>query len=326
MNIEERPDIDIRRVRDQPGELPDYRKLRRAMDNGAVHRVGPGAFVLTKEWQKLSRLDKHRLNVIEAADRMRHPALISHFAAASVHGMDILGSWPTRIDVRVSTGSGGRSTGLIRRHAIGIDEADAVAWRGHRITTPAQTAIDITAVSDHVLGVVVLDQALWANRPGGPLASIDEIRMLVEQRTSAKGSARIRRALDEATSLSDSVRESQSRVLIRRLGFPTPVLQKEFALSGGTVRTDFYFPEHDHVGEFDGVGKYIDPKLLAGRTPEQALIAEKDRGDALARLVRRLSRWRTPALRRPRELYDILIADGLPSTLAPPPRSLFQSR
>ena len=326
MSIEERPDIDIRRVRDQRGDPPDYRKLRRAIANDEVHRVGPGAFVHTSKWQKLSPMEKHRLKVIEAGDRMRRPALISHFAAASVHGMDILGHWPKRVDVRVSAGGGGRSTGLIRRHGIGIDEADAVAWRGHRITTPAQTAIDIAAVSDHVLGVVVFDQALWANRPGGALASVDEIRMLVEQRTSPRGSARVRRALDEATELSDSVRESQSRVLIRRLGFPTPILQQQFALPGGSARSDFYFPDQDHVGEFDGVGKYLDPALLAGRTPEQALIAEKDRADALARLVRRVSRWRTPALRRPRELYDILVADGLPSTLAPPPRSLFLPR
>ncbi|MGF2948438.1 hypothetical protein [Microbacterium alcoholitolerans] len=323
---EERPAIDIRRVRDQPDDRPDYRKLRRAIESERVHRVGPGAFVRTAEWQKLSRIDRHRLKVIEAADRMRRPAVISHFAAASVHRMDILGAWPERIDVRVSASSGGRSSGLIRRHSIGIDDVDAVAWRDHLITTPAQTAIDIVAVTDHLQGVVVLDQALWANRPGGPLASIEELRALLEKRASPKGRARIEHALSDATALSDSVRETQSRVWIRRLGFPRPILQKPFALPHGTARTDFYFPDHDHIGEFDGVGKYLDPALLDGRTPEQALIEEKDRADALARLVRRVSRWRTPALRRPRELYDILTADGLPSTQPPPPRSLYLRR
>ncbi|MFC5432111.1 hypothetical protein ACFPJ2_00275 [Microbacterium suwonense] len=314
-------EIEIRRVRDQQYP-PDYRKLRREIGAESIHRVGPGAYALTAAWRGLSSRERHRMRVVEATLRMRRPALVSHFAAASVHRIEILGRWPSRIDVRVDGGSGGRSSGLIRRHGIGVD-ADAEQWGVHRITTPAQTAIDIAAIADHTQAVVVLDQVLWARRPGGPLATIEELRMLAARRSSSRGRAKIRHALDEATALSDSVRESQSRVLLKRLGFPEPVLQREFTLlDGSTAQTDFYFPEYDHVGEFDGVGKYLDPALLRGRTPADALIEEKDRGDALARIVSRVSRWRTPHLRRPRELYDILVADGLPSRLPPPPRSL----
>lgn len=313
------PSIEIRRVREL-GDRPDYRKLRRGLEAGRIHRVGPGAYALMPAWQAMTPREKHRAKVVEAASRMRHPALISHFAAASVHGIEILGRWPERVDVRVDSGGrGGRSSGLIRRHGMGIDQADAVEWQNHWITTPAQTALDLAAIVDHVQAVVVLDQALWARRPGGALATLEQLHLLAENRSSQRGSARIRRALDVATSLADSVRESQSRVLIRRLGFPEPILQQEFLLPDGVrARTDFYFPEHHHVGEFDGVGKYLDPALLQGRTPEAALIAEKDRADALARLVHRVSRWRTPNLRRPRELYDILVADGQPSRLGPP--------
>lgn len=316
-------EIEIRRVRNM-GVRPDYRKVRRGLDAGRLHRLGPGAYALMPAWKTLKPRERHRAKVVEATVRMKHPALISHFAAASVHGIEILGAWPDRVDVRVDSGGrGGRSSGLIRRHGIGIDEADAVGWEGHRITTPAQTALDIAAISDHTQGVVVLDQVLWERRPGGALATMEELRMLVERRSSSRGRARIRRALEAASGQADSVRESQSRVLITQLGFPEPVLQREFRLPDGSrARTDFYFPDQDHVGEFDGVGKYIDPELLRGRTPEEALIAEKDRADALARVVHRVSRWRTPNLRHPRELYDILVADGLPSRLAPPSPSL----
>ncbi|SJN31189.1 hypothetical protein FM104_07315 [Microbacterium esteraromaticum] len=315
-------ELEIRRVRDL-GERPDYRKVRRALETARVHRISPGAYAPNSAWQALPPRERHRLKVVEATARMQHPAVISHFAAASVHGIEILGAWPSRIDVRVAAGRGGRSSGLIRRHGIGVVDVDALDWGVHRITTPAQTAIDIAAVADHELAVVVFDQVLWARRPGGALATMAELRMLAERRSSPKGAARIRRALEVATSLSDSVRESQSRVLLKRLGFPEPVLQHPFQLpDGSTARTDFFFPEQNHVGEFDGIGKYLDPELLQGRSPEAALIAEKDRADAISRLVGRVSRWRTPNLRRPRELYDILIADGLPSSLPPPPRSL----
>jgi hypothetical protein len=101
------------------------------------------------------------------------------------------------------------------------------------------------------------------------------------------------------------------------------VLQQEFVLPGGKIaRTDFWWEEGRQVGEFDGVGKYIDPALRAGRSAEQVLIDEKDRGDALRRMVRAVSRWRTPDLRDPRRLWDILTNDGLRSTRPRPPRGL----
>lgn len=133
----------------------------------------------------------------------------------------------------------------------------------------------------------------------------------------------MRAALEFSTSASDSVRETEGRVLIDRLGFPAPLLQRHFDLvSGRHADVDYYFEDFDHAAEYDGVGKYLDPGLLKGRTPEQALIAEKDRGDELARAVRAFSRWRTPAHRDPRLLYDILTRAGLPSWLARPPAGL----
>ncbi len=67
-------------------------------------------------------------------------------------------------------------------------------------------------------------------------------------------------------------------MLIEALGFPPPILQHPIPLaSGRRAFLDFYFAEFDHGGEFDGVGKYLDPSLRNERTAEEALIAEKDR-------------------------------------------------
>src|SRR5690606_4876981 len=169
-------------------------------------------------------------------------------------------------------------------------------------------------------GVVALDQALWRRRDGGPLTTKDDIRRVLDAQ-GRRGLSRVPAMLDFSTSLSDSVRETEGRVLISRLGFPVPVLQKEFRLaSGDAAFTDYYFEDFDHAAEFDGTGKYFDPDLLRGRTPEQALLEEKDRADELRRMVSGFSRWRTPAHREPQLLYDILTADGLPSRL-PRPRA-----
>src|SRR5690606_22562271 len=183
-------------------------------------------------------------------------------------------------------------------------------------------AIDVAAESTFRGGVVAMDQACWERRTGGALASaVDLQRMLERQRR--RGLGRARAALEFATSQADSVRESEARVLLDVLGFPAPALQKAFRLpSGRRVRTDFYFEEFDHVGEFDGTGKYFDPEILAGRTPQEAVLEEKDREDELRRVVTGLSRWRTDAHRKPALLYDILTGAGVPSRLPRPRRGL----
>ncbi|MCC4909604.1 hypothetical protein [Microbacterium sp. cx-59] len=259
----------------------------------------------------------------EAAARAASPLTLGYFAAAAQWGIDKLGAWPARIDTIVPRTSGGRSSGVFRRRTRTSVDAVVTPWQGHEITTAAQTAIDLARVSSFTAGVIAMDQALWARRPGGPLATRAEIAGILSTRGSRVGAARAWDAFEAATHLSDSVRESQSRVLIGALGFPVPVLQREFVLPGGRrIRTDFFFPDFDHAGEFDGLGKYLDPQMRDGQTAEQALTAEKDRGDELRRMVRALSRWRTPQLDDPRLLWDVLTLDGLPSRRPRPPAGL----
>ncbi len=323
MTPRDEPTIAIHRRRERDGVPMDDRRLRREIDAGRYVRVAPGSFVERSAWLTLRPIDRHLLRVVEAADRARGPLLIAFAAAAAVWGIDRIGPWPATVDTLVARGGGGRSSGMFRRHTTNLAGIHTVAWRGHEVTTPAQTALDIARVSGMTDGVIALDQALWGRRAGGALSTSEECEGLLATGLVRRGDGRARRAAGFATSLADSVREGQSRVLIERLGFPTPQLQHRFVLpSGASAYTDFWFEEHDHGGEFDGVGKYIDPALLRGRTPEQALIEEKDRGDELRRMMSRLSRWRTPALEDPRLLYDILTADGLPSTRPRPPRGL----
>ena len=262
------------------------------------------------------------MRVLEVLDRARSPVVVSHFAAAAVWGIDLLGAWPAAVDILVPRTSGGRSSGAFRRRTTTFSDSAVVDWRGHRLTTPAQTALDLARVGTFTAGVIALDQARWTRRDGGPLAALDELEDALAA-DPRRGEARVRRALEFSTGLSDSVRESEGRVLIDRLGFPAPVLQKRFALPSGKIAdADYYFEGFDHAAEFDGLGKYLDPELRGGRTAEEALIAEKDRGDELRRVVRVLSRWRTPAHKDPRRLYDILSGAGLPSRLARPPAGL----
>lgn len=316
--------IPIHRRREQGVGQANDRRLRTAVASGRFHRVVAGSYVRQDEWNALTAMDRHLVRVFEVADRARSPLVITHSSAAAVHGMDRIGPWPEAVTVRIPKTTGGRSSGAVRRFALGFDGVELLEWRGHLVTSPAQTALDLAASSDFTSGVIAVDQALWARRVGGPLARMEELHGLIDGNWR-RGFARVPGAVEFGTHLSDSVRESEGRVLLDRLGFPAPVLQKVFRLpGGGTARPDYYFEQFDHAAEFDGTGKYFEPNILEGRTPRQALLEEKDRADALRRQVSALSRWRTPAHRDPALLYDILRGDGLPSTL-PRPRAPHRS-
>jgi hypothetical protein len=296
----ERPDIDDRR-------------LTADVNAGTLTRIVAGSFSRTSDWEALTPMNRHFTRVLEVADRARGPVVLMLDAAAAVHRMDRIGAWPERVDVRISKASGGRSSGAVRRHALGFDAVELMQWRGHLVTTPAQTALDLAAASQFRDAVIAIDQALWARRKGGALTNVETLKGLLDTNWR-RGFRRVPAAIAFGTHLSDSVRESEGRVLLDRLGFPAPMLQKEFILPNGRqARPDYYFEDFDHAAEFDGTGKYFDPDILAGRSPHQALLEEKDRADALRRMVSALSRWRTPAHRKPALLYDILTADGLPS-------------
>ncbi|MET0812167.1 MAG: hypothetical protein ABWY03_03880 [Microbacterium sp.] len=316
-----RPPIDrVIRRRDTDGEPPDDRLLRRGVERGELRRIAPGTYVPTADWQVLTPLARHAQLVWDAAARGEPGRVFGLFAAAALHGMDILGPWPESIDVLVDRRGGGRSTGRIRRHSRDLARVAVAPWGTNFVTTPLQTAVDLIAAVRHLEGVVVADQALWARRSGGPLVRHEDLLSAAHSRTG-RGAARAARAADFATPLADSVRESQSRVLIQAMGFPEPELQAAFVLSDGSrAFADFFWRDHRHIGEFDGVGKYADPALLRGRTPRQALVAEKDREDDLRRQVDAFSRWRTPALDDPRVLYNILRGAGLPTRRPRPGR------
>lgn len=312
-----RPPLDVV-VRRREADEAAARLLDRARRTGAATPIARGSYAASEDWATLSPRDVHAQRAWEAAARLRPGTVFSHHAAAAVLGIDLIGSWPRTIDVTTATSAG--SSGVIRRHRRPLDADEAMPWGDHFLTTPARTAVDLASILPFIGGVVAADQALWQRRPSGALCTRHEL-VAAASRYGGRAHARVAAVSGFATGLSDSVRESESRVLIHRLGFPAPTLQQRFILPDGRdAFADFWWPDHEHIGEFDGTGKYLDPAMRRGRTPEQVLIAEKDRGDALRRQVRALSRWRTPHLRSPRLLYDILRADGLPSASPRPGR------
>ena len=312
------PTLEVQRRRDHLDPVSDRRRSA-AVASGRWHRVTAGVYAPASEWFALKPHERHHVLVREVARRMRKPAVLAGAAAAAIHGIDLLGSWPRLVDVRTERTTGGRTHGAIRRHALGLDGVAVQPWEGmHLVTTPAQTALDLARWLSFTGAVAAVDQALWARRAGGPLATIDEIRELEDFASLPRWDAHARRVLEAATDLADNVRESEARLLMKSLGFPAPRLQERRVLrSGRLVFGDFYFAEQDHWCELDGRGKYMSSDAQDGVDVARSVIDEKNRENEIRREVTGFSRFEAADI-HPRRLYDILTGDGLPSRLPRP--------
>ena len=101
---------------------------------------------------------------------------------------------------------------------------------------------------------------------------------------------------------------------MHQIGCPSPELQQTFRDRNGAfvATTDFWWPDYNLTGEFDGRAKYLREELTQGRTPAQVVIEEKVREDALRALGPGMSRWVWEEALSARALRLKLTRAGLP--------------
>ncbi|NKY17211.1 hypothetical protein [Tsukamurella spumae] len=224
------------------------RQIRVWQQKNRMTRVWRGAYHLggrLPPWEEL------RLSAIAAAQRSSDATVLSHAAAAAVHGMATLNSdWKT-VDFTCDGVRGGTKRGRRRLHVRRLDAEDVVVVDGVTVTSIARTALDLALAGDFVAAVCALDAAL---RMGVVRADLEAAIARLGRR---QGIANLLAALEEASPLSESVGESRSRALMLKWPeIPRPELQRELFNEAGALeaRVDFLWAERV-VGEFDGKGK-----------------------------------------------------------------------
>lgn len=276
-------------------------RLAHRARSGELARVAPGAYVQRAAWAGLDPRGRFLIRVRAAAGTAREPLVLCRAAAAAVHGLPWLGPWPARIDVLVPADSPSRSSGLLHRHRESGRPLEVVD--GLTVTALAATAVDIARGPDFARAVVVADAAVARGaRMGDAVALVPPTH----------GAARVRAVVAFADGRSGSPGEWVSRVTMRVLGVDPPDLQRRFANpAGGSWSVDFWWPEREVIGEFDGDSKYLDPAMRGGRDPARVLLDEKRREDALRRASRGFIRWDWPVARDPRRLAERLALVGI---------------
>ena len=296
-----------------PGERKDfYDRVR----NKEFVRLLRGAYISNSIWSALTPDERYRARVRAAAALAKDLLLVSHASSAALWRLPWIDPWPRQVHVIVDSTPGGRSSSALVRHTLG-SPADFTTIDGIAVTSLAQTVVDVARSHPFALAVAVADAALRRTQhpiDGVPRTSLtrDDLVATLEAVPLRQGTAMARRVIEFADGNADRPGESVSRVNMALARLPMPELQVPiYGASGRRWTVDFWWPEFNLIGEFDGIGKYTEPEFLRGRTPEQALIDEKDREDDLRATGRRMSRWRWNTAKSPTLLKRKLIQAGL---------------
>ena len=302
---------------DARGRRADSEALARGVRRGTYIRLVPGVFADLARWQSSSPRARFNMRFAAVASTLSPDTVFSHATAAAVLGLPLLGAAPPRLDVTVTDMRNARSSRNLAAHVAPLDKDDLVRIGGFLLTSPARTVADMARTMPFTNAVATADAALHRKRKPAPLLTRDELVAEAERNPARRGAAKLRGVIEFATPLSDSVRESQSRCLIHLAGFPAPELQHEWRDRLGLIGySDFWWPAHDLIGEYDGLVKYLKEEFRRGRTEAEVVIAEKRREDRLRALGPRVTRWLTPDL-TPARLTAQLVAAGLPLVRAP---------
>lgn len=296
----------IVRHRNRTGQ--DDRALQRAASKGELTRLRSGAYVRTAVWEALSSEDRRRLEAAAMAEM--HPTYVaSHRSAAALWRVPSIRRHDGLVHGRVTVAAGTRTEHGVRKHAVRDPDQHLNRVDGILCTTLERTALDLAATEPFDEAIVALD---WVLAQG---VTKDRLREVLDEWDPARGRRRVETALAFADGASGSPGESLSRVHIREAGFPAPVLQQAFFDADGLVGyVDFWWPDFDLIGEFDGLRKYREAEILKGRTAGQVVVAEKIREDRLRATTThpRVERWIWATLLDHGGLARRLAAAGLP--------------
>ncbi|MGX5772785.1 hypothetical protein ACWKWN_18750 [Microbacterium trichothecenolyticum] len=286
------------------GELLDAmtpRRLTAAIAAGELTRLRIGVYVDTAAWDAA----KPEARVVARARALTlsspAPPVVSHETAAAAHGLALYRADRRRVHVIAPEARPGPAGGVIR-HRGELQDADVVEIDGLQATSLTRTVSDVARTASFEQAVTIADAALrqqFVTAPGeydvdGAAGFRQEVLMIA--RRSAHGLTRARRVLDFADGRAQLPGESISRIRLREIGFRSIELQ--VAVPGRGIHpyyVDFGLEDSNAFGEFDGAIKYVDGKMLDGRTSSQALDDEKQREDWIRGTTqRRYARWGWP--------------------------------
>lgn len=301
--------------------IPPSTAIRKALlrrTSGTVISPMPGLFARKTRWDELNRAQRH-CEILRALAIIHPDWTFCSFSAACLLGLEVSWRHLNVVHVCSSTKPSARPGAHIQRHQI--EPAGAIRRAGISVTPPIQTATDCLLQTGFADGMPIADSAI--SKLG---LAREQLMEAVEQRATARNGRAIRTALTTlryADVRAESGGESVARAVMIETGFAPDWLQYELTDpfdSAKPIRTDFAW-EHQAreltLGELDGLVKYTDQTMLAGRTTAEALVAERQREAHLSLYGHPLLRFTINEVRSAGMLAKKLQTAGIRQTALP---------
>lgn len=298
------------------------RQIHRDVASGALARVRSGLYAEGREWSLLRPEARHLLlmDAVRIAAHGGEP-VFGCISAAAAWGLPVFRADTSRVHTLTSRGSFRHSQGDVVRHR-GDPDGDVTRIGGFLCTPLARTLFDVIREQTPEASISCADAALrrvsWNNATRQCDRSAAEtlrsdVQTLIDRNPGARGIRQARRVIAFAHPAAQLPGESISRLYLSQLGFAPPRLQVRVpGPRGRDFEMDFAFDSIRAFGEFDGTRKYTDPQYLRGRTPERALLDEKEREDWVRGTTQwRIGRWGMSHLGSARALGERLARFGI---------------
>ena len=189
--------------------------------------------------------------VVAYASRMPSHQFFCHITAAQIHGLPVpsrLLHDPTPHVGVITPARPPRSAGAIGHR---FERAHVVDVRGYRVLSAVETWCSLAPhLSEDEL--IAMGDAL--TRRESPIATIGELRRAVADRRGCRGILKLSRAMNHVRSGTDSVKETELRLLLVRAGLPEPRvnLRVDNEFGAFVAYGDLVFDEWRVIAEYDG--------------------------------------------------------------------------
>jgi len=255
----------------------DDQDLRQWVRGGELTRIRQGAYVQTTIWDDADDIERHRLRAHAVLRSHDVPLALSHTSAAVEHGLRLFRPHLKKVHVLCLGSPIARTTRDIVYHRGTYTDEDFVSVGAQRVVDPVLAGLQAASLSDVAAGIVTLDSVIDLKK-----GTLDEIHARYEQIAGHPFSRTLQITVRLVRTGANSVGESLSRHMMWTQHLPEPTLQFEVRDEHGRLIgiTDFAWPEHGVLGEFDGMQKY-GRLLKEGQLPGDVVEAEKVREDAL---------------------------------------------
>lgn len=301
--------------------IPPSEAIRKALlrrSGGMVVSPTPGLFARTSRWKELNRAQRHG-EIVRTLAKQHPDWTFCSFSAACLLGLEVSWRHLNVVHVCSSTKPSARPGTRIQRHQI--EPLSSMNQAGIMITPSIQTVTDCLLQTGFADGMPIADSAI--SKLG---LTRNQLMEAVEQRASARNGRTIRTALttlQHADARAESGGESVARAVMIETGFAPDWLQYELTDpfdSAKPIRTDFAWERQAReltLGELDGLIKYTDQTMLAGRTTAEALVAERQREAHLSLYGHPLLRFTMNEVRSAGMLAKKLQTAGIRQTALP---------